>query len=385
MTNILFIGSFIPDAIVEGSGGRVDSLYRDDQALIEGFRNLQGIKIDVVTSPDLPSYPKYLLYIKKRELRDEGVLLIPSLNLPIIKHIWTIFSICKEACDIIKRNVGMTYVIIPYVVFRHVMAARLIKWFCGKRVKVCTIVPDIFFPKNRFRRFVNKITERKAIKNDMFVLYTEAMANYLRIKDKAHIVIEGFHLVDINHDVNPPKEKFSIVYSGSLNARYGILRLIEAVMKIDRSNVELRIFGSGDSEQKIREYSKVDDRIQFFGRVSKKEASEILYNASVLVNPRGPYDGEYVQYSFPSKDIDYLASGIPAILCRLPGMPEAYLGHFVDAGDGSVECLNRAIMEVYNMSDVERKQMGESAKKFIAMRMDPVNQAREIVEMFNEN
>ena len=41
------------------------------------------------------------------------------------------------------------------------------------------------------------------------------------------------------------------------------------------------------------------------------------------MNPRSA-DAEYTKYSFPSKTIEYLATGVPVVMNRLPGIPEEY-------------------------------------------------------------
>ena len=45
--------------------------------------------------------------------------------------------------------------------------------------------------------------------------------------------------------------------------------------------------------------------------------------ATLLVNPR-PTGEEYTKYSFPSKNMEYMASGTPVLTTCLPGMPAEY-------------------------------------------------------------
>lgn len=378
--NILYLGAFPSTKLIKSSKGKIDSLYRATQTMIKALRELPNVNIKIITSPDIKSFPHNKIYFKRMYDDIDDVTMVSSLNISIIKQMWTIFSMAKECIKLIRRNNDKTVIIIPYMVFRHVATLRLIKLLCGKKVKACMVVPDIFFPKAKISKFLNNLTERMGRKNDYFILYTKSMADYLEINNKPYIVIEGYKDV-IPQKINNNTDKLIVTYAGSLAIKYGILRLVDAMKFIDNSDIELHIYGTGDADEYITKASTLDKRIKFFGLVSKEKATNVLFDSSVLVNPRSSSDGEYVMYSFPSKDIDYLSTGIPSILCKLPGMPESYYDFFIDAGNGTTEELAECIMKVYRMSIEERIKFGQRALDFITIQMDPINQANKIVEM----
>lgn len=382
MTNILYIGAHPTTGLMRESGGRIDSLYRDGQAFVYGFRSVKEVNFKVITSPDIASYPKNNLFYKSYYDREDDTLMVSSLNVDILKFYWTVLSMTRAARQIIRKNEGKTTVVIPYMLFRHVLTVSLIKLLSGKKVDVCILIPDVFFPKKRFARFVNGMAERMTKRFTYFVLYTDAMADYLQIRNKKHIVIEGFHKVEIR-PIETPKDKFVITYAGCLEIRFGIGRLLDAFKMLDYQDMELHLYGYGDADRMIRERASDDNRIIYHGCVSKDEATAALYKSSLLVNPRNDKDGEFVQYSFPSKDIDYFASGVPCVLCKLPGMPKEYYGYFIDANDGSVESLAASVEIAYAMSETQRYEMGQRARQFIMERMDTNRQAIRILEMIN--
>ena len=131
----------------------------------------------------------------------------------------------------------------------------------------------------------------------------------------------------------------------------------------------------------IQNKSKTDDRIVFHGRVPNAEATDAIYSASALINPRNSSDGEYVEYSFPSKDIEYLSTGIPTLLCKLPGMPMEYYGYFVDLEDANSKQIANAIIEVKQMDEGQRKEFGARARAFIIDRMDYNHQAERVISL----
>lgn len=380
---ILFINNLPTTKLINSSGGKIDSFYRSSAYLIEGLRLIPEVNIKVITSPDIKSFPHNKAYYKRMYDEIDDITMVSSLNISYVKQLWTIISMVVEGIKHIRNSKDVTYVIIPYMVFRHVMASRILKLICGKKMKGCIVIPDIFFPQNKIFKLVNKYTEKLACKNDFFILYTKAMGDYLKIQDKPYIVIEGFKKVD-SLPIHSKDDKFIIMYAGSLTIKYGILRLVDAMNFISEKDIELHLYGDGDGVNDIIEASKNDDRIKYFGKVSKDEATKALYKSSVLVNPRSADDGEYVAYSFPSKDIDYLATGIPSILCKLPGMPQNYYGKFIDAGNGTSKEIAECVMKVYKMTEEERLDFGKNAFDFIKQQMNPVDQANRIIKMFEK-
>lgn len=382
MINILYLGAFPPNFLVQRSGGKIDSFYRASQSLIKGFRNLPDINLKVITSPDIVSFPKGPFFINKEYNKEEDLTLVSSLNISFVKQPWTIVSMTREAVRHIRHCEGKVVVLIPYMVFRHVFTLRLVsKLYPQKTIQAC-IVPDVFFPTKWIHKKVNKLTELMASKFDAFVLYTAKMAEYLHIKTGHYEVVEGFR--EVLHRKPESGVDFKVVYAGSLNIHYGVGRLVEAMRFIDDPEVQLHLFGAGSAEQMIHEAIKDDKRIVYHGKVPNDKATDAIYSASALINPRNASDGEFTDYSFPSKDIEYMSTGIPTLLCKLPGMPVEYYGHFVDLGEATPKQIAEGIIKVKQMKQSERDAIGQDARVFIFDRMDNIKQAERIVEMFNK-
>lgn len=382
-SKILFIGEFPTTNLIKESQGKIDSLYRDSQAIIAGLREQDGASITVFTVPDIASFPRQKPFIRGFYDSVDDVTSLTLLNLPYIKQLWIPLSIIFSSFRLIRRNKGITTIICPYMVLHHVLAARALKICFGKKVKIITVIPDVFFPKRYLLKLINKYTERLTKKSDAFILYTLPMADYLRIKAKPYLVIEGFNSFKAVESPKQKISKFIVTYTGTLNVNYGIIRLLDAMKFIAEDNINLYLYGLGDAVEIIKQYALGDSRIHFMGQVSKDDALTALYTSSVLVNPRNSTDGEYVQFSFPSKDIEYLSTGIPTVLCRLPSMPIEYNGSYVDAKDGSAEQLAEAIVSVYKMSEGQREVLGRKAQSFIRERMNTKSQGKQIIDLVN--
>lgn len=376
---ILFLSAHVPRFLVRRSGGKLDSLYRDTEALIDGLRSVDRVHIKVLTAPDIPSYPQGPFYVKGEIDHEEGVALIGWLNLPIIRFFWSVASMVLSAAKHLNESNERVIVFIPYIVFRHTLISRILKLLYPRKIIQAVVVPDIFFPEGKIKKLINHRAEEMVSKYDCFALFTEGMAEYLHLKEGSYVVNEGYVRLPVRERID--SGVFNVVYTGSLNYKYGIGRLIEAMRYVEDSEVELHIYGKGDAESLVQDASKFDKRIKFYGLVNKEKAIAAIYSATALINPRNSHDGEFTKYSFPSKDIDYLATGNPTLLCRLPGMPHEYYGHFIDLYDATPQQIAMGIMRVKGMSKEERIKFGNEARVFICERMDIHKQGEKIVSL----
>ncbi len=375
--NILYIGSFSPSYLVKEFSQYSLGKYHTFQDLIKGIGYNDNVKSFIITSPDIPSYPKFpSIYVKSA--KKDGVLMISTLNIPVIKQIWTLIALLVASISIIKKN-NIDIVFIPYMVFKHVLLARMLQILFRK--KVCILIPDVFFPTKKIHYYINKYTEKIVLKFDAFVLYTKQMAGCLKIT-KPYIVMEGIldtsmYLDSESVERTVTTDRKIILYTGTLAKQYGILRLVESMKYIDDADIELHLYGDGDALPNIKEAALHDKRIVYKGWVDKQTIMSSLRNAMVLVNPRSVDDGEFTEYSCPSKILEYLLSGTPSIICKLPGIPDEYFKHFFIT-DGSPKDIARSIMEVSKLSDSERKIWSKRTIDFVVNRVDIKNQGKRV-------
>ena len=104
--------------------------------------------------------------------------------------------------------------------------------------------------------------------------------------------------------------------------------------------------------------------------------------AAVLVNPRQNNE-EFTKYSFPSKTMEYLASGVPVVAYKLDGIPDEYDSYLNYVPDNSVEALTKTIQSICDMSPEERKDKGERARKFVLNEKNAEKQAKRILDFLN--
>lgn len=234
-------------------------------------------------------------------------------------------------------------------------------------VQICCIVLDLpeYFGDSTslLYRFLGNL-ETKRIYSlvpsvDSFVLLTKYMREKLNVGLRPSLLLEGiYNPVCI---VPQKKRKKTILYTGKLDIRFGIRDLIKAFNDIDDSEFVLWICGFGLDRIFVEEAAKKDKRIIYWGVVEQKHVFEMQQQATLLVNPRKGHE-EYTKYSFPSKTMEYMASGTPTIMYKLPGLPIEYEEYLVLLPDNSQETLT-AILR--SKTQAELYEFGEKAKRFI--------------------
>lgn len=234
------------------------------------------------------------------------------------------------------------------VIFAYAMTYTFLKSLsyikkCNSNIETCLIVPDLpqFMNTSNNQTLIYKILKKIEIyiikKNmkyvDKFILLTEQMSKKLEIKETNYMVIEG--MIDCSKDEEQivsdiiesiyifDKNSKYICYTGTLNEKYGIKNLVETMSYLKNKNIKLLVCGRGDSEDFVQKSAINNKNIIYLGDLPYELVSHLLKQCHILVNPR-TNEGEYTKYSFPSKTMDYILSGIPTIMFKLDGIPDEY-------------------------------------------------------------
>lgn len=203
-------------------------------------------------------------------------------------------------------------------------------WFCVpyltkmKRKKSWLILAD-YSPAASYRSIFRKIYAYIQFhvirKYDCVIGLSENTENYLG-KGQKFLRMEGgisreFHgYFNIRHQSGDGIVRF--MYAGVLEQVTGVRQLLEAFVKLRNENVRLWISGKGTLKNLVEESGRQDNRIVYLGCVPYVDYMEILKKADVLINPRDMGLPEN-QYNFPSKILEYLATGKPVLSTKFPG------------------------------------------------------------------
>lgn len=309
------------------------------------------------------------------------------INIPILKD-WSIKrNLTNELRKWCRFDDGKKCIII-YSLQANIMKAAIEIKDEFPNLTICQIVADLpeymgvnpIYKKLGLQKKSIETIKKCIKKIDCFVILSEYMKDKLNIKNKPYVRIEGMFQNNLNNLQYNKEIKKTILYTGSLSNKYGIEGLLNAFSLIKDSDYRLWICGDGDMKDKITEKALIDDRVKYLGILSFDEVKILQKKATVLINPRTS-EGEYTKYSFPSKTMEYLASGTPTIMNKLPSIPDEYYQFAFVTKDESIKQLKQSIIEACSKSQEELNQFGEKASQFILINKNPKSQVGKILEM----
>ena len=337
------------------------------ERLISGMKNQTSVS--VLSAPFVGSFPKESKAVFFEKLNSNSDIQYVSFN-----NIWGLrnfsrtASLKKAVKELMKNDSQVTYIMV-YSVHTPFLEAAVYAKHKNSNVKICLIVPDLpeYINLNKdvsgLYRVVKKYDTSRFYKlcNDVdsYLFFAPEMKKMFDVTGKKVMVSEGFlddDVFEVNEEkrfaVHGENELKYIVYTGTTNEKFGVKDLIDAFMGMEGENYRLVICGGGDADEYIRRCAVSDKRIMVLGQVSPSESRMWQLKADVLVNPR-PNDEDFTKYSFPSKNLEYLASGAPVVAYLLDGMPQEYSEYMfcIEEKGNHVEDLRRAIMKVMENPD----------------------------------
>lgn len=245
-----------------------------------------------------------------------------------------------------------------------------------KRIRTTAIVTDV--PSIRagekrtgLRALPIKIKNGVIKSYDSYIFLTEQMNKLLNIKKKPYVIIEGFADSNVLKEPNTIENKHPqkvIMMAGLLESIFGVDALLEAFQQIHCPDAILKFYGKGSSVSAIEDAASKDKRIFYCGELTNNQIVEEEKKATLLVNPR-PAEGEWTAYSFPSKNMEYMASGTPLVAYNLPCIPEPYRRYFF-----AIDDLGQTLEVLLGMDREKLHQFGLEAQKWIVNEKSPRRQ-----------
>lgn len=345
-----------------------------------------------VNNPPVGYWPKMnrRLWIPTKKCVEQGkdVWNVGAMNL----YVYQYFSVFWHTYRTIKRVLkGVPAICVVYAINTPILRAILrYRKKYAHQTKVVLVIPDMVEDmydgktlKSRMQKRlygdVNEIYQQM----DGFVYLTEQMREKTK-SDKPYCVVEGIYDSSTEQYIEPDfsGKKKVIFYSGKLEEKFGAKLLVDAFCRIKDEDARLVLCGSGDSVEYIKQRATEDKRIKFMGQIPREKVIKLQSKARLLVNPRTS-EGEFTRYSFPSKNIQYLASGIPTLLYRLEGIPEEYYQYCfsIDGEKLSTKEFSQAMQMGINTPVGECMRMGKKARQFILEKKNAKKQTEKIIDL----
>lgn len=394
---VLFLGGVFDDShnkeIISKTRTYVEYAANNFQKkIIYGLRSL-NIPLEVVSIPFLGAYPTaysdmYFSGFQNMNDDNSGYKYYAFNNIYGYRNISRFRAAKRGLRDFISVDDEKKLIIVytPHTPF--IQAAN---WAKRKdpRIKICMVVPDLpqymdlsesLSPIYKFLKSIDLKQFAKENKTvDSYILLTEQMADALNVGDRPYRVVEGIY--EATNGVSNKRVGIkTIVYTGKLNLAFGATNLVKAFHSIQNANIRLVICGSGEAKNEIAQIAAKDSRIDFKGQVTSDEARKCILDGDILVNPR-PNDSIYTKYSFPSKIIDYLATGNPVIAFELYGMPKIYKDFIYYIPENNIESIAKTIQRVINADPKEIQVRTNKALQYINYKLSREEVAKSIINL----
>ena len=346
---------------------------------IEGLREA-GRDLTALCIPAISRGTYKKLFFRGRS--GGGYLFAPMINLPVIRHLWmflyVFFFILTRArgkrgdaviCDILNTTVAMGALLGGFVTGAQV-------------VGIVTDVPTkrAFEVRNPIKKFAYRVGWFLLGRYDKYIFLTQAMNDLINKKNRPYLISEGH--VDskvgiVTDSLDRKYEKKVCIYAGSLMKIYGIPYLVEGFLQAGIENAELHIYGAGEYEEELTALAEKHPSVRFFGSRPNESIVEEERKATLLINPR-PTTEEYTLYSFPSKNMEYMASGTPVLTTHLPGMPREYEEFVYILREENARGMAEKLTELLGKPREELFAFGQRAKAFVLENKNNIKQAERI-------
>lgn len=385
--------------ILDNSCGGVQNAANKFQwGIVNGLCALPGVECKILNSLYIGSYPRRYKQLKIPTFPfDHGCeasdLNVGFTNLTGYKVISRYHTLKREILRWIEETNGEQQVVLAYAMTSPMV--ELLQYIKKnyEQIICLLVVPDLPEYMNvsssntavyRFCKGVQIRHFRNALKPvDGYILLTKYMAEWFPWEIR-YTVMEGlcsqkpseYPAVDI------AEKRKCVLYAGMIDEKYGVLELVKAFAQIDLPGWSLELFGNGPALAEIRKLTREDPRIHIRGLAPNAQVVEEQQHAEILVNPRSDTHA-FTKYSFPSKVMEYFASGTPMVGYQLSGMPDEYLDYFYRIPAGEAGAMKAVLEYVMTLSSEERREMGRKAFDFVTGEKCAQKQCEKIVRLIN--
>ncbi|TDM15261.1 glycosyltransferase family 4 protein [Macrococcoides canis] len=171
--------------------------------------------------------------------------------------------------------------------------------------------------KNSIIYNIIKLISKKIYKSiDKIEISSKSFEKYFKqtLKINGDYIFNPQYAVDenseyINTDIDFPKDKINISFTGNIGEMQGLEVAIKAMKNVD-DKVVLHIIGDGSKKEALESLAnelKIKSKIKFHGRKPVEQMKSVMENSDALLVTMK--DDEVISYTLPAKVQSYLKSG----------------------------------------------------------------------------
>jgi glycosyltransferase involved in cell wall biosynthesis len=376
---LAYVGCFVPDQtrFHNAAFSKAGQIYQEE--LLSGLRSV-GLPPSLILSVmPLPSFPKvWRVWVRGDEAQlPDGppIKLLPFLNITPLKQLTIGFSVlfglvswAWHTRSAATRVVYAYNLSVPPGLF-ILLGARLIR--AKAVVSVCDVnVPGETVPRGWSWQLDHWLQRWLIPRFDGHVVASDAIARDF-LPGRVHLRLDGGIAREIlEHYKTQGGEKraadgrFVITAAGGLREENGLLVILKAFSALRGEKYRLCVAGAGPLAKEIVAAAERDPRIQYLGMLRLEEVLCLYDRSDVLVNMRLTR-ALNTRYFFPSKLIEYLASGKPVITTCTGHAETEYAKFAFLLREETPEALAEMIQRIAGLSREERENIGRKAQQYM--------------------
>lgn len=394
--SLVWVGSVAPRDLkdLEGAVSLAGVRYQDGlvTALVD-----QGVDVELVGVPTTPTWGRGgRLWVSRVTVHSQAGLRSRAIGFPNIvglKQVWIAISLFLRVL-LITRSLRLRRHDHHVVVFNTIsyIAIPVMLVSLITRSRTVGLIADVPLESSRthragYVRLESRLEIWAISQFSRIVVLSQHVARDFGRVGQPWMVIEGGvshnEWVGKDHAVPDPYGTRRVVFAGTLNEVSGIELALEAMTLPAAMGCELQIFGSGPLLDVVKEASSRTPGICYMGSVPHVEVMNAYGGAALLISPRAP-DDYVTRYTFPSKILEYLGTGIPVLANRLEGMPDAY-DSLLNFADPNPRAWSESIGEICNDVQGEYRAKAQAALEYVRVNRNWMAQASRLSRFLAED
>lgn len=395
--DLLFIGgmyspSEYKDYLRDSPKGLQGAVDIHQWNLINGFKKIKNTTVRQLSAPYLAAYPSF----KKLFVNAVSNGLFHSIgyvNLPILKDFMRSALLKRRVATWANDKTEDDKVVMCYYVsIPQMQAALSVGPGIHKTLFIADVPGYLNLSKGQsiFTNLVSRLKNyriRKLIKKfDSYVVVTKYIADLLNLPHGRWVVSEGMVSEEQVANLDAIKKREftnnDVIYAGGLHEKYGVRELLDAAISLADENIDFYFYGSGEMADEINAASAKYSNIHAMGYTQHDAVIAHQRRAKILINPRRN-EHDYVRYSFPSKNIEYLMSGTPVLCYKIDSIPNDYDDVFVYIDNEGTDALRDTLLKTVRLSTASLRQIGTRALEFVSGHKTNTIQASMIMGFIN--
>ena len=372
---ILFLGYVVSSEKANQLSGASVAGNTMQLELLRELNSMPDVDLDVCSIlpvATFPTEPRKLIRSMYHEISPGIRAYSPGLiTLPVLKQVAQIVGLLRAAAKLARHQEYdhvLTFNMLPLVG----VAAWWVKKRRGVPIACLLADPPVETRDTRSRitsaplAAYNWWTRRLLSAVDQVIALTPEAARTYAPQARA-MVVDGAVPARLFADLpgrSAVQQEKTILFTGALTSYNGIAEIVAAMHLVTNPSAVLHIYGGGPMADFVRESARNSNRIVYHGKIDSSLIPKLQREAFLLVNPR-QIDHPVSNVTFPSKMLEYMASGTPVLTTRLRSISSDYedLVYFADVG--SPEDLAVRIDALCATPSEEFAQVGAVARDFV--------------------